>query len=404
MGFIKNVCSLPLHQLLSDNGYKIDKDSYSRNNPSFKDEVIGGNIVVSKKIKEGNEIYLYFNTFHQWDRGNIINFCANRNLKIQDFIEHKGMGNAQPKLQDIGVITPQKIQESVKEFKQFQPYCLQEDLLLQNRGIYSSTIQSFLKSAKQDQFGNLCIPTYQLESLSDNANTQIITQCGFIRRLKIPLYKDADGAMRKKPLKSISKGRKGMEILLPETSKEEKLKNVKYIIITESIIDTLSLIQLKGLKPQEVIATSTAGNFEKESVSNLLSELILQVQKFQQQDTALSIYIAMDNDEKGREYSKILENTILQRFNKMAIIYTPFAKDVNDDLKISQIIKNNRVDFASVNQFCQSKINEYKATSQTDKRRNILEDLRQIDRLKSLPQNIKDKFNSISKHRAIKNL
>ena len=112
----------------------------------------------------------------------------------------------------------------------------------------------------------------------------------------------------------------------------------------------------------------------------------------------------MDNDEKGREYSKILENTILQRFNKMAIIYTPFAKDVNDDLKISQIIKNNRVDFASVNQFCQSKINEYKATSQTDKRRNILEDLRQIDRLKSLPQNIKDKFNSISKHKAIKNL
>lgn len=170
------------------------------------------------------------------------------------------------------------------------------------------------------------------------------------------------------------------------------------------MIDTLSLIQPKGLNPHEVITTSTAGNFEKESTSNLLAELIKKVQKFQHNEKQLSIYIAMDNDKKGRHFSKILEQAILEKFNKMAIIYTPFAKDTNDDLKISQIIKNNRVDSQSINDFCQSKINKYRVTQSASKRKMILEDFRQLDRLKGLSQNIKDKFNVIHKHKTTKSL
>lgn len=396
--YISNVCSLPLHQLLYENGYMIDRSSYSKNSPAFIDEGVGGKIIVTKKIdKNGNEVYLYYNVKHDWDRGNILNFCANRNINIQDFVQTK-LAN-QPslvKLDSIGRIDHKEMKAILDEFNALPEYT--DNTLLENRGIYFSTIAPFLVKIKEDSYRNLCIPNYQLETIE---NRKILMQCGYTKRLKTPLLKDKDGNLREKPLKTICRGKKGMEILLPHAHNlKESLKDIKSLIITESIIDTLSFIQLRQLDPNNTVAISTGGNFDKNQTPTTLISLVNELQT--KTSNQISIFIAMDNDEKGIEFSNILEKNIIQHFHRMPIIYRPFAKDVNDDLKISQIISNNQVNFENMHNFCKSRINEYRFSQSTTKKRNILEDFRKLDKLKQLPDKIKERFNSISKHKSIK--
>lgn len=406
MSFIKNICSLPLHQILYDNGYEIDKDSYSKNNPVFKDKNFGGNIIISRKRdKAGNEIYLYFNTKHEKDKGNILNFCANRQLKIEEFIKGKSdIDKIKVKLQDIGIKNTDTKTIS-KEFNKLPQYSMSDDVILQNRGIYTSLAKEYSKSLKQDDFGNLCIPNYHLQTINHLKNIQ---QCGITKRLKTPLYKDQDGNLRKKPLKFFCKGQKGMEILLPNIAIDTKFKDIKTLIISESIIDSLSFIQLRNLNPQETIPLSTAGNFEKEKTSEILMELISKIQKFKEENkqagiyNQIGIYIAMDNDNDGKKFSNFLETEIVKKLHRMPTIYQPFTKDCNDDLKVSQIIGKNKVNHQSIMDFCQSKINEYKVSQSTNKKRSILEDFRKLDAFQVLPQKIKELFNSIDKHKSIK--
>ncbi|EAH5904361.1 hypothetical protein EEL71_07765 [Campylobacter upsaliensis] len=73
-----------------------------------------------------------------------------------------------------------------------------------------------------------------------------IVQNGYVSYLCSPLI-DKESKMPKN-IKSLCYGAKGLEILKTQQSKKEDIKN---IIITESIIDSLSLLELKELNPKK---------------------------------------------------------------------------------------------------------------------------------------------------------
>lgn len=404
--YINKAFALPLNEILLNNGYMIDREKHSRNSQAFfnDEDKIGGTIIVSKKEDPQNgEVYLYWNTLHSWDRGNIVNFCKNRNISINDFINNKANLKEATPIQSLNIIGEKEILQIRREFESLAHYDTSH-CLLQNRGIYTSTIKSYLHNLKQDQYNNLCIPTYQLLSGESFHN---IKQCGYIKRLNIPLYKDAEGNLREKPLKSICRGKKGLEILNPinpsEKNKENFLK-LKYVVISESAFDALSYLQMNRIESTEAFLISTAGNFDQNNTEKTIAEILKKINALRTQGNPLAIVIAMDNDTKGKEFSHILEKMIINQTKRMPIIYTPFTKDANDDLRLSQIIGSNDLNCENLEKFLKSSIYKYKMSKSSSERSSILEDLRKIDTLKPLSTAIKEEFNAIHKHKAIKAL
>lgn len=361
--------SLPFDEILLNNGYEIKREKSSKNSITMTNSN-KDTIVISRTY---NGHYLYFNPNDNADRGNIYSFCKNRGIRLKDLLSNKiNIKDLKHNLSESKDINNDKILDDFKALNSLK----NENFLVSKRLIDKEILSSFLHSMKQDNFHNVCIPTYTIKKIRD-INTKILIQSGYMTYLKSPLKKDKEGIELKKPLKQICYGKKGLELL---KSKDSKKADIKNIIISESAIDSLSLLELKNLNPNETLLCSTNGTFtasHKEGLLYLKDEI-----------KNVTFLLSFDSDEKGLRFSKEIKELLKENVE----VLKPSLKDFNDDLIVSKFLRLNK-SFSinelekSLNSFTQ-KIKEYAS-------KNKLKELKAS--LKIL-ENIKDKSkNYISK-------
>lgn len=311
--------SLPFDEILLNNGYEIKREKSSKNSITMTNSN-KDTIVISRTY---NGHYLYFNPNDSTDRGNIYSFCKNRGIKLKDLLSNKiNIKELKHNLSESKDINNDKILDDFKALNSLK----NENFLVSKRLIDKEILSSFLHSMKQDNFHNVCIPTYTIKKIRD-INTKILIQSGYMTYLKSPLKKDKEGIEFKKPLKQICYGKKGLELL---KSKDSKKADIKNIIISESAIDSLSLLELKNLNPNETLLCSTNGTFtalHKEGLLYLKDEI-----------KNVTFLLSFDSDEKGLRFSKEIKELLKEN----AEVLKPSLKDFNDDLIVSKFLRLNK--------------------------------------------------------------
>ncbi len=280
MAYIPNLTSLPLHEILLDNGYVYNKNKTSKNNPCLKHENEEGSLVIFKnQNKDGSISYTYKET-HTDKVGNIITFCKDRNISVKDLIAGKleSYRNKKDTLQARNNTQDnnEEVQKIREEFKSLKPYDLENATLIKKRGIDTKLLEPYKEHLKTDNFNNLILATY-LAFENKNLNVIPIHQCGINKRLNTPLSTDKEGNIRDKPLKSIAQGSKGIEVLFPNN-----LSLVKNVIVTENIFDSLAYLELQGLEPEESVLISTAGQFNAQKLELFFKSFFNQLHNRQQ--------------------------------------------------------------------------------------------------------------------------
>ncbi|GAA8117840.1 hypothetical protein Kazakh3194_13170 [Helicobacter pylori] len=280
MSYIPNLTALPLHEILLDNGYVINKNKHSKNNPCLKHENEEGSLVIFKnQNKDGSISYTYKET-HTDKVGNIITFCKDRNISVEGLLAGKleSYRNKKDTLQARNNTQEnnEEVQKIREEFKSLKPYDLQNATLIKKRGIDTKLLEPYKEHLKTDNFNNLILATY-LAFENKNLNVIPIHQCGINKRLNTPLSIDKEGNIRDKPLKSIAQGSKGIEVLFPNN-----LSLVKNVIVTENIFDSLAYLELQGLEPKESVLISTAGQFNAQKLELFLKSFFKQLKGRQQ--------------------------------------------------------------------------------------------------------------------------
>ncbi|QQW79653.1 hypothetical protein [Helicobacter pylori] len=280
MAYIPNLTALPLHEILLDNGYTYNKNKTSKNNPCLKHENEEGSLVIFKnQNKDGSISYTYKET-HTDKVGNIITFCKDRNISVEDLIAGKledylnkqdnlkARNNTQENNEEV-----QKIRE---EFNNLKPYDLENATLIKKRGLDARLLEPYKEHLKTDSFNNLILATY-LAFEDKRLNVIPIHQYGINKRLNTPLTTDKEGNIRDKPLKSIAQGNKGIEVLYPND-----LNLVKNVIVTENIFDSLAYLKLQDLDPKESVLISTAGQFNAQKLELFFQSFFKQLKNRQQ--------------------------------------------------------------------------------------------------------------------------
>ncbi len=280
MAYTPNLTSLPLHEILLDNGYVYNKNKTSKNNPCLKHENEEGSLVIFKnQNKDGSISYTYKET-HTDKVGNIITFCKDRNISVEDLIAGKleSYRNKKDTLQARNNTQEnnEEVQKIREEFKSLKPYDLENATLIKKREIDVKLLEPYKEHLKTDNFNNLILATY-LAFENKNLNVIPIHQCGINKRLNTPLSTDKEGNIRDKPLKSIAQGSKGIEVLFPNN-----LSLVKNVIVTENIFDGLAYLELQGLEPEESVLISTAGQFNAQKLELFLKSFFNQLKGRQQ--------------------------------------------------------------------------------------------------------------------------
>ncbi|WP_095275056.1 toprim domain-containing protein [Helicobacter sp. 11S03491-1] len=389
---MQDLTLLPLHEILLHNGFKINRDKSSIRNPVVENE--NEKLVITKK----GDNYLYFNVDGSNDRGNIINFCKNRNINIKTLIDNYYNGN----INDIEIpkyfINEEKEEKRAvqEKYDALSNYNSQKNQFFLNKGIYDSTIEPYKDSFKQDSYGNICFPHYKLIEEQINQKTiSYIKICGYTQRLSFPLYNDQKGNPREKPLKHFHHGNKCLEIL----NINKNPKEIKKIIFGESIVDILSLMQIykDNYNPNETMLISTGGNFHQDGIKPTLNNLFEVCKEAR-------ITTCFDNDQNGLKYTDFIQKFVLEKTKKGTSTYKPFAKDVNDDLNLRQITQLKTLNTHIFEEYLESQLLNYKRSSDTNHRKNILEKIRKINNIKPLKEEYKERFNQIHKHKAIKKL
>ncbi len=100
------------------------------------------------------------------------------------------------------------------------------------------------------------------------------------KRLNKPLTTNADGSPREKPLKELCQGSKGVQMLVPSGG----LKAAKSIVMTESILDSMAYLQMKGLNPNTTLLLGSAGQFGVEKIRAFVSGLFEQIKQDKSQE------------------------------------------------------------------------------------------------------------------------
>ncbi|MFC3847569.1 hypothetical protein ACFOPX_03330 [Helicobacter baculiformis] len=267
MAYIKDAIYLPLDRILQDYGYVLDKEKSTLNYPVLKHPNERGKLIV----KNSAGSYHYFNTEDSSDRGNIINFCQKRGLRLEDLI--KGDTQYKPKNSAISQTSQQK-HKSLKEiFQSLLLYDLDKSQLLRSRGIQGTLFKSYQHSLRVDGHNNLCVPNYLCEN-------QGLILSAISKRLNRPLAIHADGSPRDKPLKELCQGSKGVQMLMPN----EGLMAVKSIVMTESILDSMAYLQMKNLDPNTTLLLGSAGQFGVEKIRAFVSGLFQQMNQDKSQE------------------------------------------------------------------------------------------------------------------------
>lgn len=391
---MQDLTTLPLHEVLLCNGYTLDRTKSSRLNPVLRNEN-GDKLVISKK----GENYLYFNANSDLDRGNILSFARIRNLDVKTLIQNYDANIELAKEYKHNFFTttkdPNAILNEFNALKTLSQDDINKNILFKARGFDDKYMSAFANVIKQDERGNIVIPNYKLadDEFGESFKDKLIYICGYTKRLNYPITKDRNGIDLEKPLKNLQKGSKGLEAL----SINKHGKEINSIIVSESMIDSLSLGQLKGFDPQVTMFLSTNGAFNVDSLQKTLSFIINKTPN-------AKITLAFDNDERGRAFTQSLQDYILKTTKKLPNIYKPFAKDCNDDLKIYNITGLKTLNEEAYQEWAYSKIIKYKMTKDTQTRANLLHIFRKLDSLKPLNEENKQTFNATRKHASIKGL
>ncbi|EAI1980785.1 toprim domain-containing protein [Campylobacter upsaliensis] len=301
---------LALDEILKNNGYYEKKDKTSLRYKVLAN--VKGDLVVVSKNENGH--YLYFNPNDDRDRGNIFNFCKNRGIRAQDLL--KGIEGVDLKATNI-------THTSISSKKALEEYEAMKGLAFNNffftkRLIDPHLMQEFV-NLKQDKLKNIIVPSFTLSqtTLNEKIHSYIVPN-GYVSYLCSPLI-DKESKIPKN-IKSLCYGTKGLEILKTQQSKKEDVEN---IIITESMIDSLSLLELKEFNPKNILLCSTNGQLSKaqKEVFMYLNDNFKEAK----------VYLGFDNDSKGKEFEKSAKE-----FFHKATCLKPNFKDFNDDLIVAK--------------------------------------------------------------------
>ena len=307
----ENFIKLPLDEILRMNAYYEKKDKTSIRYKVFTNEQ--NDLVIVSRNEKGH--YLYFNPNDDRDRGNIINFCKNRGIKVEELLKGK---EKELEIKPIET-TNSSATKALEEYKEMKAVAF-NNFFFAKRLIDPYLIQEF-SSLKEDKYKNINVPSFCIVK-NDYQGQSIIqlTQKGYMSYLSNPLI-DKENKQNKN-IKSLCKGNKGLEILKTNSSKKE---DIKHIIITESMIDSLSLLELKEFKTNECLVCSSNGQ-----ITNAQKEVFAYLNKEFKQ---AQVYLGFDNDKKGIEYTNIIQKT----FENTKVL-KPNFKDFNDDLFLAKIL------------------------------------------------------------------
>lgn len=389
-----NPVKIPLQDILLANGYEIDREKSSSRNPVLKSNA--GHKVIISLMSNGD--YLYFNPNDNNDKGNIYSLCKNHGLDINEMLETY----LQMPLEKKFAIKSQDSRDNIKaimdKYNELPNYDNNADIYFKKRSIDSNIVNTYAKNIKVDSYNNVYFPQYTLVKDRNNIFVR-----GWTMKFATPLYKDKNGKLYDKPIKSITKGEKGLEILMPKDT-----KNIKSVILAESSIDSLSFLEISKIADEKlrdafqykldnaiIIATGGTSNIEKtmETIEFIHNKLNIK-----------EYHLAFDNDSAGikmkNEYSKAL-SAKYDEFGKESIvkIHTPYAKDFNDDLKIVKIlnIKDSCPLWANKDRFKETiykatdeLIDNYYKSKQGSNSGYILKKIQKLDKL--LPQGIDSKL------------
>ncbi|GAA7983490.1 hypothetical protein HpCS16_01950 [Helicobacter pylori] len=346
----------------------------------------------------------------------------------------------------------EEVQKIREEFKSLKPYDLENATLIKKREIDVKLLEPYKEHLKTDSFNNLILATY-LAFEDKRLNVIPIHQYGINKRLNTPLTTNKEGNIRDKPLKSITQGNKGIEVLYPND-----LSLVKNVIVTENIFDNLAYLELQDLDPKESVLISTAGQFNKQKLelffksffnqlhnrqqgayNNYLreesqwQELVRQgranddfksvvietytdiIKNYQREkhtpiynkrvektreyrkpkpinkpQESFNIILAFDNDIKGKEYREKCEGILYALTQQFPTIYKPFSKDCNDDLKLAHIIESKTTNIHIMAEFLESSLEKLNSNdTPIQEKENIMDKLEQIDSIKPFNERLK---------------
>ena len=312
------ILSMPLNEILEQNGYFYKREKNSRNYLTMSNE--NGDTIVISRQNDGH--YLYFNPNEDTDRGNIFSFCKNRGISYKNLIDN-------PNKVDLSLVQHKlerntyknENQKYVDAFKELKELNVERNYLIEKRYIDKALLQN-LSNIREDKYKNICIGTFSMQDLKliNATQTKLPIQCGYICYLKAPMKKDKDGRVLMKPIKQICYGSKGLEVI---RHKESNIKDIKNIILAESSIDALSAFELKDFKADDTILCATNGQLTQKHKEVL--------QCFEERLKNATLYLAFDNDKQGQYFSEQMKECL----KTMPIqTLTPVLKDFNDDLMI----------------------------------------------------------------------
>ncbi|PPB57190.1 toprim domain-containing protein [Campylobacter hyointestinalis] len=317
-----NLLELPLDEILKNNGYYEKRNKSSRNYKTLTNDQ-DDTIIISR---QANGHYLYFSPNNGSDRGNIYNFAKNRGVSVQNLIDENKINDIKELQNNIKKIinTNKNNNEIIDKFKKFDKID-KNSFLISKRKISSELLANFSSLKQDDKFKNAVVPTYTLGVVETNdGNREFLRQTGTISYLSKPLTQDPQGKAYDKPIKQLCNGAKGLEILKADGAHKSP-KDFKNIVICESMIDTLSYCEIKGIDLKETLLCSTNGQ-----ISASQKDAIKALQKLAPN---AQFVLGFDNDERGKEFGKIVEQ-IVPNVRSVA----PVLKDFNDDLVVGKTL------------------------------------------------------------------
>lgn len=327
----EEILKTPLNKVLEHLGYDYDRQKSSMRNPVMKNE--NDKIIISRK----GEHYLYFNINVEEDRGNIFNFCKHRGLDYRKVLksylnDEKVEKNHTILKADLG-LRKDEIKNRIKLFENFTIVDQEnKSQVLINRKVSHENLS--FKNLRVDPNGNLCFPLYEIKEYNEKF---FFVHCGYNEKLINPIKWDRDGKILEKPIKSLIRGKKGLEILAPNAKNEE----IENIVITESSLDSISFSEIKGLDNKKAIMIGTGGTITEDALKGL-KHLCLLFDK-------ANYFIGFDNDEKGKEFSAKVAEIISSEIDiNQIVIAKPKLKDFNDDLQCIKIFNFKKEEFLSM--------------------------------------------------------
>lgn len=303
---------LPLNEIAERAGYSLKREKTSRNHIAMQHSN-GDTIIITRR---SNGHYLYYNPLSAEDRGNIFNFCKNRNINLKSILEGQTFSNNHLPTTSEASAQDKNYAQAFRNFSRAS----ENNSILLNRKIDKKFIKEY--GLKEDLKGNLCFPLYILENQNEKEN---IAPCGYVAKLKNPIYK-RDGVKLDKPVKALNYGKKGVEILKPNSIKY--IKDIQTIVITESSLDSLAYAQLHKLDMSKTLLCATGGQIS-EQTSKVLNSIIKKGENTQ-------VVLGFDNDESGKRFKDKMLQTLETKNIKTQ---EPIYKDFCDDLAMFKLIQ-----------------------------------------------------------------